>query len=45
MQAEEKAVEKIADVAEKLSENKSRLMSAIDAGREAYREEKNKNEA
>ena len=45
MQAEEKAVEKIADVAEKLSENKSRLMSAIDAGREGYREEKNKNEA
>lgn len=41
-QAEEKAVEKITDLAEKFSENKSRLMSAIDAGREAYREEKNK---
>jgi gas vesicle protein len=40
--AEEKAVEKITDLTEKLSENKSRLMSAIDAGREAYREEKNK---
>ena len=43
-QAEEKAVEKITDLAQKISQNKSRLMSAIDAGKEAYRAEKNKNE-
>lgn len=42
-QAEGTAAEKFADMAEKLADNKNRFKKAIDAGVEAYREEKNKN--
>lgn len=41
--AEGTAKEKVGEMAEVLADNKNRLKKALDAGVEAYREEKNKN--
>lgn len=41
--AEGTAKEKAGEIAEVLADNKNRLKKALDAGVEAYREEKNKN--